>query len=110
VVVVDDIPLPVPHPVPYPPAGQPFLETNIQYEDLEMLAIICSHYYALHFDCKKLTFSRVNHSKFGMCYLQRQIQLFSFQLLTGILHNYLTRDDYFLRDLVGVKINNLVTR
>ena len=74
-VVVDNIPLPVPHPVPYPPAGQPFLETNIQYEDLEMLAIICSYCHALYFDCEKLTSSRVNCPKFGMCCLQGQIQL-----------------------------------
>jgi len=110
VVIANDTLLPVPYPIPYPPARQPFLEANIQYMDLGMLAIICFHCHTLHFDCEKLTFLRVNHSKFGICYLQRQIQLFSFQLLTGILHNYLTRDDYFLRDLVGVKINNLVTR
>ena len=93
--------------------------------DLGMLAIICFHCHTLHFDCEKLTFSRVNHSKFGMCYLQGQIQLPPFQPLTGILHNYLTGDDYSLREfcnniwqynaaftmtLVEVKIDNLVTR
>jgi len=90
-----------------------------------MLAIICPHCYALHFDCEKLTSSRVNYPKFGMCCLQGQIQLPPFQLLTGILHNYLTRDDYSSREFrnniwqynaafamtsVGVKINNSVTR
>ena len=124
-VVADDILLSIPHLAPDSLAGQPFLEANIQYMDLEMLAIICSHYYALHFDCKKLTFSRVNHSKFGMCYLQVQIQLPPLQPLTGILHNYLTRDDYSSREFcnniwqynaafamtsVEVKIDNSVTR
>ena len=81
--------------------------------------------HALHFDCEKLTSSWVNHPKFGMCCLQGQIQLPSLQPLTGILHNYLTGDDYFSREfrnnirqyntvfamtLVGVKINNSVTR
>ena len=90
-----------------------------------MLSVICSHCHALHFDCKKLTFSRVNHPKFGICCLQGQIQLSSFQPLTGILQNYLTRDDYSSREFynniqqyntafamtsVGVKINNSVTR
>jgi len=57
--------------------------------------------------------------------LQEQIQLPPFQSLTGILHNYLTGDDYpsrefcnniqqynvaFAMTLVGVKIDNLVTR
>ena len=63
-----------------------------------MLSVICSHCHALHFDCKKLTFSRVNHPKFGICCLQGQIQLSSFQPLTGILQNYLTRDDYSSRE------------
>jgi len=60
-----------------------------------------------------------------MCCLQGQIQLSSLQPLTGILHNYLTGDDYSSREFhnniqqynaafamtsVGVKINNLVTR
>jgi len=60
-----------------------------------------------------------------MCCLQGQIQLPLFQPLTGILHNYLTRDDYSLREFynnirqynaafamtsVGVKIDNSVTR
>jgi len=65
------------------------------------------------------------YPKFGMCCLQEQIQLPSLQPLTGILHNYLTGDDYSSREfcnniqqynaafamtLVGVKINNSVTR
>ena len=90
-----------------------------------MLSVICSHCHALHFDCEKLTSSWVNHPKFGMCCLQGQIQLPSLQPLTGILHNYLTRDDYSSREFhnniwqynvafamtsVGVKINNSVTR
>jgi len=60
-----------------------------------------------------------------MCCLQGQIQLPSLQPLTGILHNYLTEDDYPSREFcnnirqynaafaitsVGVKINNSVTR
>ena len=90
-----------------------------------MLSVICSYCYAFHFDYEKLTFSRVNYPKFGMCYLQGQIQLPSFQPLTGILQNYLTKDDYSSREfhnniwqynaafamtLVGVKIDNSVTR
>jgi len=90
-----------------------------------MLTIICPHCHALHFDCEKLTSSRVNHPKFGMCCLQGQIQLSPLQPLTGILHNYLTRDDYYSREFcnntqqynaafamtsVEVKINNSVTR
>ena len=90
-----------------------------------MLTVICPHCHALHFDCEKLTFSRVNYPKFGMCCLQGQIQLPSLQLLTGILHNYLTGNDYPLREFrnniwqynaafamtsVGVKIDNSVTR
>jgi len=122
-VVANDIPLPVPH--PYPPAGQPFLEANIQYINLGMLAVICSHCHALHFDYKKLASSWINHLKFSICCLQEQIQLPSLQPLTGILHNYLTGDDYSSKEFynniqqynvafaitsVGVKINNLVTR
>jgi len=124
-IVPDDIPPPVLQPIPYPPAGQPFLENNIHYFNLGMLTIICPHYHALHFDCEKLTSSRVNYPKFGMCCLQGQIQLPPLQSLTGILYNYLTRNDYFSREfhnniwqynaafamtLVGVKINNSVTR
>jgi len=60
-----------------------------------------------------------------MCCLQEWIQLPPLQLLTGILHNYLTGDDYSSREFhnniqqynaafamtsVGVKINNSVTR
>jgi len=90
-----------------------------------MLSVICPHCHALHFDCEKLTSSWVNYPKFGMCCLQGQIQLPSLQPLTGILHNYLTGDNYFSREfcnniwqynaafamtLVGVKINNSVTR
>jgi len=90
-----------------------------------MLAIICPHCYALHFDCEKLTSSRVNYPKFGMCCQQGQIQLPPLQPFTGILHNYLTEDDYSLREFcnniqqynvvfamtsVGVKIDNSVTR
>jgi len=90
-----------------------------------MLTVICPHCHALYFDYKKLTFSRVNYPKFGMCYLQGQIQLPSLQPLTGILHNYLTGDDYLSREFhnniqqynavfamtsVEVKIDNLVTR
>jgi len=90
-----------------------------------MLSVICSHCHALHFDCEKLTSSWVNHPKFGMCCLQGQIQLSSLQPLIGILHNYLTGDDYSSREFrnniqqynaafaitsVGVKIDNSVTR
>jgi len=92
---------------------------------LGMLTIICPHCHALHFDCEKLTSSRVNYPKFGMCCLQGQIQLPPLQPLTGILHNYLTGDDYSSREFhnnirqynaafamtsVGVKIDNPVTR
>jgi len=67
----------------------------------------------------------VNLPKFGICCLQGQIQLPLFQPLTGILHNYLTRDDHSSREFhnniqqynaafamtsVGVKIDNSVTR
>jgi len=60
-----------------------------------------------------------------MCCLQEQIQLPSLQPLTGILHNYLTGNDYPSREFrnniqqynaafamtsVGVKIDNSVTR
>jgi len=60
-----------------------------------------------------------------MCCLQGQIQLPSLQPLTGILHNYLTGDDFSSREFcnniqqynaafamtsVGVKIDNSVTR
>jgi len=90
-----------------------------------MLTVICSHCHALHFDCKKLTSSRVNYPKFGMCCLQEQIQLPPLQPLTGILHNYLTGNDYSSREFcnnirqynaalamtsVEVKIDNSVTR
>jgi len=90
-----------------------------------MLTVFCPYCHALHFDCEKLTSSWVNHPKFGMCYLQGQIQLPSLQPLTGILHNYLTGDDYSSREFhnnirqynaafamtsVGVKIDNSVTR
>ena len=90
-----------------------------------MLTVICPHCHALHFDCEKLTSSRVNYPKFGMCCLLGQIQLPPLQLLTGILHNYLTGDDYSSREFhnnirqynaafamtsVGVKIDNSVTR
>jgi len=124
-VVADDIPPPVPYSAPYPSAEQPFLETDIQYSNLGMLTVICFHCYALHFECEKLTFSRVNHPKFDMCWLQGQIQLPFLQPLTEILHNYLTGDDYFSREFhnniqqhnaafsmisVGVKIDNSVTR
>jgi len=124
-VIADDIPPPVPHPTPYPPAEQPFLEADIQYSNLGILTVICSHCHALHFEYEKLTFSRVNYSKFGICCLQGQIQLPFLQLLTGILHNYLTGDNYSSREFcnnlqqynaafamtsVEVKIDNLVTR
>ena len=87
--------------------------------------IICPYCYALHFDCEKLTSLRVNHPKFGICCLQEQIQLPLLQPLTGILHNYLTGNDYSSREFynniwqynaafaitsVEVKIDNLVTR
>jgi len=90
-----------------------------------MLTVICPHCHALHFDCEKLTSSRVNHPKFGMCCLQRQIQLPPLQPLTGILYNYLTGNNYPSREFrnniwqynvafamtsVRVKINNSVTR
>jgi len=60
-----------------------------------------------------------------MCCLQEQIQLPPLQPLTGILYNYLTRDNYFSREFcnniqqynaafamtsVEVRIDNLVTR
>jgi len=59
-----------------------------------------------------------------MCCLQEQIQLPPFQSLTGILHNYLTEDNYSSREFcnniwqynaafamtsVGVKIDNSIT-
>ena len=97
-VVVDDLPPPILHPASYPPAGQPFLEANIQYNNLGMLAVICSYCHALYFDCEKLRSLWVNHPKLGMCCLQGQIQLPSLQPLTGILHNYLTGDDYSSRE------------
>ena len=71
-VVADDLPPPILHPAPYLPAGQPFIEANIEYNDLNILAVICSYCHALHFDCEKLRSSWVNHSKFGMCCLQGQ--------------------------------------
>ena len=89
-----------------------------------MLTVICPHCHALYFDCEKLTSLRVNHPKFGMCCLQGQIQLPPLQPLTGILHNYLTGNDYLSREFcnnihqynvafamtsVEVKINNSVT-
>jgi len=74
-VVADDLLPPIPHSAPYPPAGQPFIEANIEYNNLGILAIICPYCYALHFDCEKLRSSWVNHPKFGMCCLQGQIQL-----------------------------------
>jgi len=90
-----------------------------------MLTVICSYCHTLHFDCEKLASSRVNLSKFGICYLQGQIQLPPLQPLTRILHNYLTGNDYSSREFhnniwqynaafamtsVGVKIDNSVTR
>jgi len=90
-----------------------------------MLTVIYSHCHTLQFDCEKLRSSLVNLPKFGMCYLQEQIQLPPFRPLTGILHNYLTGDDYSSREFhnniwqynaafamtsVGVKIDNSVTR
>jgi len=93
-VVVDDIPPPILHSLLYPPAGQPFIETDVQYNNLGILSIVCSHCYALHFDCEKLKSSRVNYPKFGMCCLQGQIQLPPLQPLTGILYNYLTGHDH----------------
>ena len=68
-VVVDDILPPVPYPASYSPAGQPFLEADIQYNNLGMLTIIYFYYYALYFEYEKLTSSRVNYSKFGIYYL-----------------------------------------
>jgi len=122
-VVADNLPPPILHPAPYPPAGQPFIKTNIEYNNLGMLSVICSHCHALHFDCEKLTSSWVNHPKFGMCCLQGQIQLPPLQSLTGILHNYLTGNDYSSREFcnniqqynaafamtsVGVKLTTLL--
>jgi len=90
-----------------------------------MLTVICSHCHVLYFNCEKLASSQVNLPKFGMYCFQEQIQLPPLQPLTGILHNYLTGDDYSSREfcnniqqynaafamtLVGVKIDNLVTR
>jgi len=74
-VVANDIPPPILHPAPYPPIGQLFLEANIQYMNLGILAVICPYCYALHFDCEKLVSLWVNHSKFGICCWQGQIQL-----------------------------------
>jgi len=74
-ILANDNPSPILHPAPYLPARQPFLENNIQYLNLGILTVICPHCYALHFDCEKLTSSRVNHPKFGMCCLWGQIQL-----------------------------------
>jgi len=68
-VELDDIPFPILQPPQYPPTGQPFLEADIQYNNLGMLSVICPHCHALHFDCEKLTSSWVNHPKFGMCCL-----------------------------------------
>ena len=105
--------------------GQPFIETDVQYSNLGILSVVCPHFHALHFDCEKLTSSLVNRPKFGMYCLQGQIQLPPFQPLTGILHNYLTGNDYcskefrknirqyntaFAMTSVGVKIDNSVTR
>jgi len=124
-VVVDDLPPPIFHPSPYPPAGQPFIEANIKYNNLGMLAVICPYCHAFHFDYEKLRSSWVNHPKFGMCCLQGQIQLPSLQPLTGILYNYLTGDNYSSREFrnnirqynvvfamtsVRVKIDKSVTR
>jgi len=90
-----------------------------------MLTVIHPHCYALYFDYEKLRSSLVNLPKFGMCCLQGQIQLSLLQLLTRILHNYLTGDNYFSREFcnniwqynavfamtsVRVKIDNSVTR
>jgi len=90
-----------------------------------MLSVICPHCHAFHFDCEKLASLRVNLPKFGMCCLQGQIQLPPLQPLTGILHNYLTGNNHpsrefrnnirqynaaFVMTLVGVKIDNSVTR
>jgi len=97
-VVVDDLLLPILHSAPYPPAGQPFIEANIEYNNLGMLAVICPYCHALYFNYEKLRSSWVNHPKFGMCCLQGQIQLPPLQPLTGILHNYMTRDDYPSRE------------
>ena len=123
-IVSNDISPPILQPIPYLPAGQLFLENNIHYLNLAMLTVICPHCHALYFDCEKLTSLRVNHPKFGMCCLQGQIQLPPLQLLTGILHNYLTGNDYLSREFcnnihqynvafamtsVEVKINNSVT-
>jgi len=83
---------------PYPSTRQLFLEADIQYSNLGILTVICSHCHTFYFECEKLTFSRVNHPKFGIDCLQEQIQLPSFQSLTGILYNYLTGDDYCLRE------------
>ena len=88
-IVADDILPSIPYPVSYLSAGQPFLEADIQYNNLGMLTTICSYCYTLHFECEKLTSSRINHSKFGICCLQEQIQLPPLQPLTGILYNYL---------------------
>jgi len=74
-IVADNLPPPIFQPAYYPSAGQPFLEADIQYNNLGMLSVICSHCHALHFDCEKLTSSWVNHPKFGMCCLQGQIKL-----------------------------------
>ena len=124
-IVTNDIPLPILYSIPYPPAEQLFLETNIQYSNLGILTIVCSYCYTLYFDCEKLRSSWVYHSKFGIYYLQGQIQLPSLQPFTGILYNYLTGDDYSLREFcnniqqynaafamtsVRVKIENSVTR
>jgi len=53
-VVANDLLLSILHSAPYPLAGQPFIEANIEYNNLGMLAVICPYCYALHFDCEKL--------------------------------------------------------
>jgi len=63
-----------------------------------MLTVICPYCYAFYFDYEKLASSWMNLPKFDMCCLQEQIQLPPLQPLTGILHNYLTGDDYPSRE------------
>ena len=40
VVVEDDIPPSILHPLPYPPAGQPFIETNVQYSNFDLTSTL----------------------------------------------------------------------
>jgi len=68
-IVTNNILLSILYPVSYPPAGQPFLETDIQYSNLGMLTVVYPHYHALYFDYEKLRFSWIHYPKFDICCL-----------------------------------------